>query len=770
MGFERICAVLAGMAQGKVGQISNYDTDVFTPIFKAIQKRTSAPDYQRTLPQSEPGASATGPTATSEPRTQVRGGSAPAVDNTQVMIDVAYRVIADHLRCLTFAITDGAIPDRENRGYVLRRILRRAVRYGWQYLNVHEPFLCDLVEPLIKHMGDAFPELRTAHNGKNVQHVVEILRDEEESFGRTLERGIKLFEEAADEATRYHHGRISGEAAFKLHDTYGFPIDLTELMAEERDLTVNIGEYERLMEEARVKARSAQKRVHPSLGETIDRETTFVGYDQLTAHSAIVVETLAGDGLSTSRSELSAGEYGALVLASTSFYAEQGGQVGDRGRVVAATGAWEFSVEDTQKVGDAHVHIGKCIRGEIRPKASTVGFHMPSVGEIQLPESVDTAACIATAIVDPAWRVPTMSNHTATHLLNWALRDQLGRGVQQKGSLVDPEKTRFDFSHNKPLSDDELRRIEELVVQRISANLTVHTKEVEQQSARKINTLRAVFGEKYPDVVRVVSIGADIDAMLADPQNPNWMNYSVEFCGGTHVKNTAEIEAFALVSEEGVAKRIRRVVGISGEKAKKAIAEGDRLLAEARGLLKNARHATELADLQSRQADLQRRLTEVQIPIRHRREIQTVLADVQAAIKEQSKQAAAESGGAVMERVAAMLQEAPTTGAVTVVVGEVPSASADSLRSAVDWIRQKTAASAVLLATANDAKVTLIAGMSKDAVTKGLKAGDLIKEIAPHVGGRGGGRPDMAQGGGTDPAGIPAAIHAAKQWLTAKLA
>jgi alanyl-tRNA synthetase/REP element-mobilizing transposase RayT len=520
--------------------------------------------------------------------------TASATDRTQLMVDITYRVIADHVRCLTFAITDGAVPDREGRGYVLRRILRRAVRYGWQYLNVHEPFLCDLVEPLVAHMAGAFPELRDAHGGKNVEHVKSIIREEEESFGRTLERGIRLFDDAAEYATTHHKGKIAGEDAFKLHDTYGFPIDLTELMADERGLTVNIGEYERLMEEARNMARGfsaddSTGRKERDEKEEEDRKAAAkqggaddnAKYDNWqhleTQLTAFFNMTAPGDDDS-----VKLGQQIHFFTKRTCFYSEQGGQVSDRGRLKTETGTVEVDrvTQHAVTLGNREVsmvsHRGRVTEGAIWPGQ-----------ECALSVSSD-------------YRIPTMQNHTATHLLNWALRRELdpeGGHLQQKGSLVDPDKTRFDFSHKKPLSDDELGRIEELVVGRIADDLEVFTPTsddgaVDQQLARKINTLRAVFGEKYPDRVRVVSIGAPIgdeenptaSTLLGSPDDPRWMDYSVEFCGGTHVKRTSEIEAFALVSEEGVAKGIRRVVGVSGEKARAAIAEGERLVADARAL------------------------------------------------------------------------------------------------------------------------------------------------------------------------------------------
>jgi alanyl-tRNA synthetase len=389
-----------------------------------------------------------------------------------------------------------------------------------------------------------------------------------------------------------------------------------------------------------------------------------------------------------------------------------------------------------------------------------------------------------------------MQNHTSTHILNWALREVLEieskdptNKVDQKGSLVDPEKTRFDFSHPKPLNDEELAAIEKLCNEKIDAALPIYaaTREedfVDQKKAREINTLRAVFGEKYPNRVRVVSIGAPIDEMLRDPKNPKWMQYSVEFCGGTHVKNTSECKRFVLTHEEGVAKGIRRVVGISGEKAIEAVETAARLLAELDVLSAASRdqnrdrqgadstidnRQSPIDNLPSAIADFQQRLSAAEIPILARRKIHERLADLQKIAREHERQSAAASGDVVMDRVKELLGSAQEINGVTVLVAEVPEAPADALRGAIDWVRNKTKASAVLLATASDNKVTLVAGMSKAVVDKGVRAGDLIKEIAPLVGGKGGGRPDMAQGGGTDPSGMPRAIQRAREWLTVRL-
>ena len=743
MGFERLCAVLTGTRQNKIGQVTNYDTDVFTPIFAAIQEHTRAPRYQGTLPSHIPPL----------PLGEGRGEGQSTIENRQstIMTDVSYRVIADHIRCLTFALTDGAIPSNEGRGYVLRRILRRAVRYGRQYMNMHEPFLCDLVAPLVEHMSAAFPELRTAHRGKNVEHVTALIRDEEASFLKTLDRGIKLFADAAEFARRHHQGKITGDDSFRLHDTFGFPIDLTQRMAEEEGLTVDVSAYQNLMEEARNRARIISKSnvaaippIPPDIMERLPITDDSSKYTDRFLDDLEVVALLSFENnkVEWNPGSLSDGEFGAVILDRTCFYAEQGGQVGDQGTIIAGSEEEDwFDVLDTVRAGHAILHVGKMRRGF---------FGLTEDVEAKLSDS----------------RLPTMQNHTATHVLNWALREVLeiegGGKVDQKGSLVDPEKTRFDFSHNKPLTDEELDKIEKLCGEQIAAKLPVYAASREedfqnQKQAREINTLRAVFGEKYPDRVRVVSIGVPIEDLLREPTNPKWMSYSVEFCGGTHVKNTSEIEHFMLTSEEGVAKGVRRVVGISGSAARNAETRGAALLREARALPP------------AQLADFQKRLVEASIPLRLRRQIHTVLLDVQKVMKEQAKESAAVSGDAALDAVKKLFETAQTVGGVTIVVGEVPPASPDALRGAIDWVRNKTESSAVLLGFASEGKVTLLAGMSKTVVDRGLKAGDLIKEICPLVGGKGGGRPDMAQGGGGDPTGLANALKSGQEWITGKL-
>ncbi|MCG3131365.1 MAG: hypothetical protein FLDDKLPJ_02156 [Phycisphaerae bacterium] len=866
MGFERLCSVLQGLAAGKLGRFTNYDTDVFTPIFQAIRKRTGAPAYAGTLPgaanlQSE-------------------------ISNTQIMIDVSYRVIADHLRALTFAITDGAIPSNDGRGFVLRRILRRAVRFGRQYLNMHEPFICDLVEPLVQHMSDAFPELRTAHGGRNVAHLKEVIRDEEASFLETLDRGIALFEEevvrmfvrlaSAHQASlggkryliniqtrTFHHTlpsqnadrfyvspetrfvvhegdvsrptevflgeqispglfnkycgllpQFSGATAFRLHDTYGFPIDLTQQMAEERGLTVDIAEYERLMAEARARARDSSKEASISVFADFDPTDDQFKYSvtELRAKVLILSHETASTGDHVENC-WPAGELGSLVLDRTCFYAEQGGQVGDSGTIEGD--GWTFEVLNTARGGVVVDHQGVLRSGQVM---------------------LDAKRELVTARINTLRRLLIEKNHTATHLLNWALREALcspeervNPHVQQKGSLVDAEKTRFDFSHNKALSEEEIDRIEDYVMMQIHADHPVYAASreedfVDQAAARQVNTLRAVFGEKYPEKVRVVSIGVPVteadakaagksDWLLKSPQNPEWMRYSVEFCGGTHVKRTGEIGDFVIVSEEAVAKGVRRVVGVTAQAAKEARARAASLRDKVAALW----DAPE-AEFHSRLVEAQKEFSEALIPVLDRHKIREQLDQLAEKARKLEKQKAAASGGAVMDRVAELLAQAQsnrdregaganaecgmrnaelnatsatgrvdsasghsafsiqhsaftaTINGVAVIVAEVPPCAPDALRSAIDWIRQKTDASAVLLAcVGDDGKVTLLAGMSKTVVDRGIKAGDLIKEISPLVGGKGGGRPDLAQGGGTDAAGLPKALAAAAAWIQARL-
>ncbi len=709
MGFERVAAVIQGKR-------SNYDTDVFAPIFEAIRQVTGAPPYGGRL--------------------EGAGGQGAAADGAALMVDIAYRVIGDHIRTLTFALTDGAIPDKEGRGYVLRRILRRAVRYGWQYMNMHQPFLHKLVPAVVATMGDAFPELR-----KRPERVVEIIREEEESFGRTLARGIELFNEAAARA----RGEIHGEDAFKLHDTYGFPIDLTEIMAREQGLTIDIGEYERRMEEARDKARGHDDGFVDPFEELVQRVELRSPCDDTPKYDAALSCHAQLLTLASGQAPATKGARVVFTTDRTCLYVEQGGQVGDGGTFSTESGEIriervEHRVQDGQKF---IVHCGEVSRGTI-----TIGQS-------------------GTLRIDPARRV-TMHNHTATHLLNLALRETLDperNALQQKGSLVDPEKTRFDFSHNKALTLDELEKIDGFVNEQIARNLPVFAEYKRQADARRINTLRAVFGEKYPDTVRVVSIGVAVDDLLKNPAKPEWFNYSVEFCGGTHVQKTGEIGAFLITAEEAVAKGVRRIVGITGDAARKAAARGQELLSELKALRDQPAER-----VHARLPALQEAITHETLCILDRQALRELLAELQALVKDAEKAAAASTAGEVAAFVAGQLGTAPKFGATTLLVVETPEYPIDQLKHGADIAKQKSGSAAIVFACRSGEKCTLLVALSDDLVKRGLKAGDLVKTIAPLVGGGGGGPPTMAQAGGKDPSKIPVALDAARAWLKERLA
>ena len=709
MGFERIARIVQGKR-------SNYDVDVFTPIFDAIHRVSGAPKYSA-LMKGDPGT-----------------------ENRQddLMRDVAYRVIADHIRTLSFAIADGCVPDKDGRGFVLRRILRRAVRYGWQYLGLKKPFLCELVPTVVQVMGDAFPTLK-----KNPQRIVESLRDEEESFGRTLDRGIALFNEAADRAVREHHGEIRGEDAFKLHDTFGFPIDLTQIMAGEKKLRVDLGEYERLMEEARSRARGGGKEFDPLAAFTAEKLAGIAPtddepkYTETTLNAKLVGVFYIGRDHTycepEKRSSLRSGDHAVLICDRTCFYGEQGGQVGDYGTM--KSGDASFAVESTVRFGNIVLHAGTLLNGKLETGATVTLEVAPRRRAIQ-------------------------SNHTATHVLNWALREVLGDHIDQKGSLVDDEKTRFDFSHNKAVSPDELAKIESLVADQITRDLKVFTAYKPQADARKVNTLRAVFGEKYPDTVRVVSIGASVDDLLANPTNPEWMEFSVEFCGGTHVQSTREIGSFVLVEESAVAKGIRRVVGVTGQAATDAIAAGKRLLAR----LDEARRQ----DTASVIAELQKAIAETPLRVVDRQKLRDGVTELQEIAKKQQKQAAAASADSLVERAPTLLDAAKRIGSTAVVVAELPESPADAIKTLCDSLKQRAGSAAIFLGTRGE-KATLLAAVTDDLVKRGVKAGDCIKAIAPIVEGGGGGPPTMAQAGGKNPAKLAEALAAAEQWVIGKL-
>jgi alanyl-tRNA synthetase len=715
MGFERITQVLQNVD-------SNYEIDLFHPFWDVLT-RLSGFKYGGMYPPSnatDPAAEAASP---------------------QLRHDIAFRVIADHVRCLTFALTDGAVPTNEGRGYVLRRILRRAVRFGRQTLELKDPFLHTLVPVVVEAMGGAFPELK-----KNPGRVAEIIKDEEVSFGRTLDRGIALFEEAAN---RGGGKMISGEDAFKLHDTYGFPIDLTRIMAEERGMSVDLSLFEIIMEKARDLARSGGEKgdarlweLPPDVLAKLQATGVTPTDDSAKFNAAPIGATVRAiwDGnrlIEQTHGAEAAGQGVTVILDKTNFYAEMGGQVGDTGEFRAAGGG-VFDVTSTRSAGGFVLHVGQMIEGHVK-----VGEHVTA-----------TLAGV---------RPRTEMNHTTTHLANWALREVLGDDVQQKGSLVDPDKLRFDFSHGKSLSDDELGRIETLVNENIAKQLPVYAEEAPQEQALKIHGLRAVFGEKYPPMVRVVSIGAPVADLLKDPANPKWRQYSIEFCGGTHLKNAGDAEAFVVTAEESVSKGIRRIVALTGD----AAAQSQQVAADLRALADRTRSLPEQA-IPAAITAIQKQLTTPGLPLREKRRAQAVVGELQARFKAFEK-AGRQQGAAGVDPVEAaskLLADAPDLGGGKLIVGEISGASDDQLRTAMDSLKKKTGSYAVMLASSADVKVTFIAAVSDDLIAKGLKAGDWVRETAKIAGGGGGGRPQMAQAGGKDPSKVGDALETAKSFAS----
>jgi alanyl-tRNA synthetase len=694
MGLERIIQVLQDKSD-------NFGIDLWAPLFDAISK-LSGQKYtgQFTATNSvDPAAEAANP---------------------QLRTDIAFRVIADHARCLTFALTDGAVPSNEGRGYVLRRILRRAVRFGRQQLGLNDPFMFQLVPIIGQTMGDTFPELR-----KDPQRVMDLVKDEEESFGRTLDRGIALFSEAAQRASAKV---VSAQDAFKLHDTYGFPIDLTEVMAAERGMTVDIAGYHQLMEQAKELARGGadEANIHGQLVEIVQQNqfpaTQFMGY----AHTQWDTVTWL--------KHFRVGNLTAVVTGATPFYGEAGGQVGDVGSLSSGSGT--LTVTDTHKIGDVIIHLG------------TLQGDLPQGDRVEVNFAVDKTR-----------RDRIMANHTTTHVMNHKLRAVLGEHVQQKGSLVDDEKLRFDFSHNAAVTAEQIEQVEQLVNADIAADLPVYWEVAPQQDAMKIHGLRAVFGEKYPPKVRVVSIGVPLKDLLDNPGNTEWQNYSVEFCGGTHLSKTGDAEGFTVIAEEAVGKGLRRLTALTGEAAHSATARGEMLLARLQ-TLKSA-PADKLA---AAVTDLTAQIGQTTLSSLHRAKLREGITELQKLVKEQQKAQDKQGAEAVVEQARAIAEQQDGS----LIVAALDNASADALRTAMDVIKKKKPEAALLLGSVSGDKVSFIAVVPPALVAKGLKAGDWVREVAKAAGGGGGGRPDMAQAGGKDPAKLNDALEVGRAFAMAK--
>jgi len=635
MGLERIAAVLQHVH-------SNYEIDLFQNLITAAARETNISD----------------------------------------LTNNSLKVIADHIRACSFLIVDGVIPGNEGRGYVLRRIIRRALRHGYK-LGQTKPFFFKLVKDLVKEMGTAYPELAEAQT-----RVEQVLKQEEERFGETLENGMKILETALQKNPK----KLDGETAFTLYDTYGFPLDLTADICRERNVELDEGGFEAAMERQKQQARAAGKFKMAAGVEYSGEKTKFVGYESLDHASKVIA--LYVDGAAVQ--EVNAGQHAIVVLDSTPFYAESGGQVGDSGVLESVYGekVVTFDVKDTQKI-----------------QADVVGHHgVLTQGRLIVGDSLN-------AKVNTSLRAQTMRNHSATHLMHKALREVLGAHVAQKGSLVDPEKTRFDFSHNAPLTADEIRRVEELVNREILANEATEAQLMAYDDAIKYGAM-ALFGEKYGDQVRVLGIGS-----------------SKELCGGTHVSRTGDIGLFKIVSEGGVAAGIRRVEAVTGEAA----------LAYVQNLA--ARVSEAAAALKTQPEELTQRVLQVQDQVRS---LEKELATLK------SKLASSQGDELVSKAV--------DVNGLKVLAATLNGADVPALRETMDKLKDKLKTAAIVLAAVKDGKVSLIAGVTADATAK-VKAGELVNFVAQQVGGKGGGRPDMAQAGGTDPSGLPKALDGVTEWV-----
>lgn len=635
MGLERLAAILQHVH-------SNYEIDIFEALIAAAGRETHTADL-----------------------------SNPSL-----------KVIADHIRATAFLVSDGVIPSNEGRGYVQRRIIRRAIRHGYK-LGQKSPFFHKLVPVLAQLMGAAYPNL-----AKQAQRITEVLKAEEERFYETLANGMEIL----DAALAGEQKVLPGEVAFKLHDTYGFPLDLTNDVCRERGVAVDEAGFDAAMERQKAQARAAGKFKMDKALEYSGAGNAFVGYDKLDAPGKIVALYLDG----TSVAALKQGQSGVVVLDSTPFYAESGGQVGDEGLIAA--GSARFAVSDTQKIkADVYGHHGTLEQGTL------------NVGDA------------VNAQVNTAQRAATVRNHSATHLMHKALREVLGDHVQQKGSLVNAERTRFDFAHNAPLTDEQIRRIEGLVNAEILANAATQARLMDIESAQKTGAMM-LFGEKYGDTVRVLDIGT-----------------SRELCGGTHVQRTGDIGLFKVVGEGGVAAGVRRIEAVTGENALAYLQSLERTVAQAAGALK--------------------------APVA---ELTTRVGQTLEQIKALEKEIAALKGKLASNQGDELLGRAVDVKGLKVLAATLDGADAKTLRDTMDKLKDKLKSAAIVLAAVDGGKVQLAAGVTADSVGK-LKAGELVNFVAQQVGGKGGGKPDMAMAGGTDPSGLSQALASVQGWVAERV-
>jgi alanyl-tRNA synthetase len=639
MGLERVSAVMQHVH-------SNYEIDLFQALIKAAARETSSAD----------------------------------------MNSPSLKVLADHIRACSFLIADGVIPGNEGRGYVLRRIIRRAIRHGYK-LGARAAFFHKMVPDLVEQMGAAYPDLAAAQ-----ARVMEVLKQEEERFFATIEHGMANLD--ADLAVMAQQGLtvFNGETAFKLHDTYGFPLDLTADICRERGVTVDDTAFNAAMARQKEQARAAGKFKMAANLEYAGKSTTFHGYDTLERKGNILA--LYKDSVAVK--ELAEGDMGIVVLDDTPFYAESGGQVGDRGELRGAGGI--FAVEDTQKI-----------------QASVFGHHgVVKTGKLAVGNNI-------TARVDVAARNRTMRNHSATHLMHKALREVLGAHVQQKGSQVDPDKTRFDFAHTQPMSDAEIRKVESIVNAEILANAETQARVMSIEDAQKTGAMM-LFGEKYGDEVRVLDIGT-----------------SRELCGGTHVKRTGDIGFFKIVAESGVAAGVRRIEAVTGEGALALVQQQEQQLHQVADAVKAQPH-----------------------------EAASRIAQILDNVKSLEKELAALKSKRASSQVEDLKNKVVDIGGTLVLAAQLEGADSQLQREMLDKLKDKLKSAAIVLAAVNEGKVSLIAGVTPEIITK-VNSGQLVNFVAQQVGGKGGGRPDMAQAGGTQPENLPTALASVADWVKSKL-
>ena len=639
MGLERISAVLQHVH-------ANYEIDLFQTLINAAARETKTTD----------------------------------LDNPSL------KVLADHIRACSFLIADGVIPGNEGRGYVLRRIIRRAIRHGYK-LGARAAFFHKMLADLVAEMGEAYPELANAQT-----RVSEVLKQEEDRFFETIENGMAILEAELSEMAKASNTTFNGETAFKLHDTYGFPLDLTADVCRERDVSVDSSAFDTAMSRQKEQARSAGKFKMATNVEYDGASTNFRGYDELSTEAKVLA--LYKDGSAVNA--LNEGDLGIVVLDKTPFYAESGGQIGDCGDLKASDGI--FTVEDTLKI-----------------QANVFGHHgVLTTGKLAVGDTLQ-------ARVNTNARASTMRNHSATHLMHKALREVLGEHVQQKGSLVDTEKTRFDFVHNAPMTDDEISQVENIVNTEVLANAATQARVMDIESAQKTGAMM-LFGEKYGDEVRVLDIGS-----------------SRELCGGTHVSRTGDIGLFKITAESGVAAGVRRLEATTGANALKLVQNQQALLSHIASELKSPAHelGTKISQLLDSQKSLEKELARLK-----------------------SKLASSQGDD--------LADQALEINGVKVLAAILEGADANALRETMDKLKDKLKSAAIVLASVSDGKVSLAAGVTPDVIAK-LKAGDLVNHVASQVGGKGGGKPDMAMAGGTDPSQLPQALASVQAWVQQKL-